>query len=100
MIKDFDMAWLRKISPTYEERFWNLVQKKHKHKRYGPDQQKLDIRKDLRKCGCGRTIRGETRYCARCLRARGFYQREHTPRGRLAERPAIPDREISWRYVV
>jgi len=99
MIEQFDMDWLRKISPTYEERFWKLVQRKHSHKRYGKNCS-IDLKKEFRTCGCGKKITGETRYCTNCLRKRGFYQQEHIQRGRLAERAAIPDRVYYPRYEV
>lgn len=92
MIEQFDMTWLRKISPTYEERFWKLVKRKHNHTRCGKSGKTLDIKKQFRVCGCGRKVIAENRYCNRCLRKRGFYQQEHVQRGKLAERSAIPDR--------
>lgn len=97
-LDDFDLKWLERISPSYLDRVNSLIKKKVTHRRCGENKQRIDIKKNLRVCKCGRKIKTDTRRCARCTKAAGQYQL--VPRGRLAERPAMPDPYKSWRYIL
>jgi hypothetical protein len=91
------MAWLRRVCPGFVERVEKSIVTKHRYKRIGKGaSSRIIITKNLKKCKCGKQI-DQPIYtkCHKCLKA--FHD---TPRGRLAERAAIPDRVYYPRYEV